>query len=118
MCYTLVTVYQHRFQHAWIRHGTGFNDHDEPGRWMLYPDTDDAHELWTFLTIDLEYHRDRVAGCLDALERFETGDIKQGLVDGSYVEPHVVDSGNDGARTTETDTYSSPPTTPTTTEWS
>lgn len=88
-------MFQKRFQHAWIRYGAGFNLHDKPGRWMIYPDTDDARELWDFVWVDLEYDRDRVAKCLDFLERFESGEF-----DPLHAEPDiqasVVASGNDG----------------------
>ena len=91
-----MTVFQHRFQHAWIPYQTGFN-YNKPGRWTIYPDTDDASELWTFLRIDLEYERERVARCLDAVERFERGVAKQGYIEEGYAPPGVVSSGNDGA---------------------
>lgn len=89
-------MFQQRFQHLWVPHGTGFNDHDKPGRWMIYPDTDDAGELWTFLRIDLDYDRDRVATCLDFVERFESGQLDP-LQAKPGTEASLVDRGNDGA---------------------
>lgn len=101
-------MFQKRFQHAWVPNGTDSEDHDTTGRWMIYPETDDARELLTFLRIDLEYDRDRLAKCLDVVERFESGEFDPQRAKPG-IQASVVDSGNDGSCTTGTGMCSSPP---------
>lgn len=88
---------QLRFRHIWIAHGEGSNHHDKPGRWTIYPETREASELWNFLRIDLEYDRDQVVYCIEALDAFKRGDIVQGFTKKGYAPPGEVTSGNDGA---------------------
>lgn len=74
-------------EYMWEPFGEFFNNLVQPGRWVLTGDGAELQELFTFLTIDLEYRPERLRACIEMLEGCVGGALQPGLVDG----------GNDGA---------------------
>lgn len=68
-------------------HPHSFNSVDKPGRWMPMAKEDSISEVWSFLSVDLEYRLDRIEGAIVSLTA---------AMDGSG-EPGFVDGGNDGS---------------------